>query len=122
MEYNYGFLFKKSSLSKARLTTLLHHEDFILKANEVMDKGNGLEDLDIYNIVKMIYFPMLKDFQTDGFKEDYKNKYGNEAYHEWSARYRIFGQATKKFSEDLFGNKSYWEKEFEDYKQSTPNC
>ena len=112
---NYGFLFKKSSLPKADLNALLTVEDFVTKANEIVAKGSGIEDCDIYNITKSLYFPMLKDFETDGFKEKYKQQYGSEKYKEWSYRFKIVGNATKRFSKILFGSDK-WKEDFNEYK------
>lgn len=112
---NYGFLFKKSSLPKADLNALLTVEDFVTKANEIVAKGSGIEDCDIYNITKSLYFPMLKDFETDGFKEKYKQQYGSEKYKEWSYRFKIVENATKRFSKILFGADK-WKEDFNEYK------
>lgn len=111
----YGFLFRTSSLRKARLNELIMMEDFIKAADEIVASGRSINDIDIYNIAKSLYFPMLKNHLSDGFKEDYKSRFGTSAYKEWSHRYRIFGQATKSFSEDLFDDKEQWKKDFEEY-------
>lgn len=112
---NYGFLFKKSSLPKSDLNALLTIEDFVSKANEIVAKGSGIEDDDIYNIVKSLYFPMLKDFETVGFKESYKQEHGTEMYKSWSYRFKILGNATKRFSKVLTGSDE-WKRDFEKYK------
>lgn len=110
----YGFLFKKSLLNKANLYDLLFLPDFILEIEKIIDKGKGLEDEDIYNIVKNLYFPMLKDHETEGFKIAYKQKHGAGSYKEWSYKFRILGRATRKFSETLFGCDK-WHDEYEAY-------
>lgn len=115
MENNFGFLFKKSSLPKSNLNALLSVEDFIIKANEVLANGKGIEDIDIYNIVKGLYFPMLKDFETEGFKSEYKLKFGSNKYKEWSFKFSILGGATRKFSKVLFGS-NQWESDYIKYK------
>ncbi len=104
VQNNYGFLFKKSSLPKSDLDKLLRFDDFIDEANKVLANGRGVEDIDIYNIAKSIYFPMLKNHQTDGFKETYKIENGAPKYKEWSFKFRIFGNAAKSFSKVLFGS------------------
>ncbi len=115
MENNFGFLFKKSSLPKSDLNALLSVEEFVSKANAVIANGKGSEDIDIYNIVKGLYFPLLKDFETEGFKSEFKKKYGSDKYKEWSFRFRILGGATRKFSKVLF-NEDKWQDDYIKYK------
>lgn len=114
MENKYGFLFKKSSLPKSHLNNLLQIEDFVKAADNVIANGKGIEDSDIYNIATSIYFPMLYDHQTEGFKEVYKAENGSAKYKEWSFKYRVIGQAVKSFSKVLYGNAERWK---EDYAQ-----
>lgn len=111
----YGYLFRKTSLRQARLNQLIVTEDFIKAADAIVNSGRAIEDIDIYNIAKSVFFPMHKDFLTDGFKADYKSKFGSDAYKDWSYRYRVFGQATKAFSADLFGSEERWKSEFEEF-------
>lgn len=115
MENNFGFLFKKSSLPKSNLNALLSIEEFVSSANEVIAKGKGIEDADIYNIVKGLYFPMLKDFETNGFKEDFKRKYGSDKYKEWSHKFRTLGSATRSFSKALYGG-DQWSEDYNKFK------
>lgn len=104
MEYNYGFLFKKSTLPKSDLDKLLQFKDFVNAANLIIAKGKGIEDSDIYEIVKGIYFPMLSNHQSEGFKDSYKAEYGAPKYKEWSFKFRTFGNAAKAFSKALYGS------------------
>lgn len=111
----YGYLFKETSLRKARLNQLIVTDEFIKAADDIILSGRTIKDVDIYNIAKSLFFPMYKEHLTEGFKEDYKLKHGNAAYKEWSHRYRIFGQSTKAFSVDLYGNEEQWKKDFAEY-------
>lgn len=111
----YGFLFRRSALRKARLSQLIVTEEFIKAADDFVANGRKINDIDIYNISKSLFFPLLKEHLSEGFKEEYKSKYGNAAYKEWSRRYRVFGQATKSFSEDLFHGEERWKDDFEEY-------
>ena len=113
--YNYGFLFKKSILPKADLSGILQFDDFIQKMDEVMNDGKGIEDTDIYNIAKSLYFPMLKNHQTEGFKKIYKEEFGTEKYREWSYRFRIIGRSTKAFAKALYGDLSKYESDYQEY-------
>ena len=112
VEHNYGFLFKKSSLPKSDLNNLLQFDDFIKEADKVLENGKGIEDVDIYNIAKKIYFPMLRDHQTDGFKEAYKAANGAPKYKEWSFKFRTFGNAVKSFSKVLFGSTEQFQNDY----------
>lgn len=96
MEYNYGFLFKKSSLPKADLSSMLLLDEFTAEADIIMSKGKGITDEDIYNIVKKLYFPKLKAGERSGIA-------------------RRLNKAIRHFSLVLFGNEAAWEKEFEEY-------
>lgn len=111
----YGYLFRTTSLRQARLNQLIVTDEFIKAADDIVNSGRAIEDIDIYNISKSLFFPMHKEFLTKGFKEDYKLKYGNSAYKNWSYRYRIFGQSTKAFSVDLYGTEDKWKADFEEY-------
>lgn len=111
----YGYLFKTTALRKSRLNQLIETDDFIKAADDIVRSGRAIEDIDIYNIAKSLFFPMYKEHLTEGFKEDYKSKFGSAAYKGWSYRYRVFGQSTKTFSVDLFGTEEHWKSEFEDY-------
>ncbi len=104
MEYNYGFLFKKSSLPKANLHDLLQLDDFVKILNEFMEQSKEINDATIYDIVTTLYFPMLKDHQTEGFKEQYKLQYGTDAYHKWSFEFRTIGKAARAFSKAMCGS------------------
>lgn len=110
--YNYGFLFKKSNLPKYCLNDLLQLDDFIKEADKIMKNSEAFDDIAIYNIVKKIYFPMLKDCQTDGFKESYKAKYGGKEYRVWLHKFRKFREAARQFSEVLFGNTEQLESDY----------
>lgn len=107
----YGFLFKKSMLNKSKLYDLLFLPEFVQELDRVMEFGHGIEDVDIYNIVKKLYFPMLKNYQTEGFKQTFKLERGTQKYKIWSYHFRILGQATRKFSSDLF-DEDRWEQDF----------
>ncbi len=111
----YGYLFRTTSLRQARLNQLIVTDGFIKAADAIIGSGRTIEDIDIYNIAKALFFPMHKEFLTEGFKEDYKLKFGNAAYKDWSHLYRVFGQSTKAFSVDLFGSEDKWKADFEDY-------
>lgn len=111
----YGYLFRTTSLRQARLNELIVTDDFIKAADAIIESGRSITDIDIYNIAKSVFFPMHKQYLTEGFKDAYKNEYGSEAYREWSHRYRIFGHSTKAFSIDLFGSSEQWEKDFQEY-------
>lgn len=115
VEHNYGFLFKKSSLPKSDLNNLLQFDDFVEAANKIMDNGKGIEDTDIYCIVKDIYFPMLKNHQKEGFKELYKAENGAPKYKEWSFKFRTFGNAIKVFSKTLFGSTDQFKADYITY-------
>lgn len=95
LEYNYGFLFKKSALSKADLKSLLFNKEFVSELNALMDKGQGVEDTDIYNIVKKVYFPRLKANERSG-----------EARH--------LNKAIRNFAKILFDDEFAWQKEYEE--------
>lgn len=95
MGYNYGFLFKKSALSKSDLKSLLFNTEFVFELDSLMDKGRGIEDVDIYNIVKKIYFPRLKANERSG-----------EARH--------LNKAIRNFSKILFNDEYIWQKEYEE--------
>lgn len=117
MENNFGFLFKKSSLPKSSINLLLQYDDFVKEANDIMSKGHGIEDIDLYSIVKKIYFPMMEDLQKEGFKENYKKRFGSSGYKEWSSKYKIFGDAIRGFSKALFGSTERWKNDYLDYSQ-----
>lgn len=112
---SYGFLFKKSTLPKANLSGMLQFEDFVQKMDEIMSTGKGIEDVDIYNITIGLYFPMLKNHQTEGFKEVYKAEFGTEKYKEWSYRFRIIGLSAKAFSKALYGDLSKYESDYHEF-------
>ena len=116
-KYHYNFLFKEpfQKLSKPNLDILLSIEDFKLELDRVITEKKIIKDCDIYDIVKRFYFPMLKDFETEGFKTYYKQTYGYMAYKDWSRKFRIFGCATKRFSRDLYDT-ALWKEEFLNYK------
>lgn len=109
---SYGFLFKKSALPNASLSGMLQFEDFVQKMDEIMSAGKGIEDADIYNITIGLYFPMLKNHQTEGFKEAYKTEFGTEKYKEWSYRFRVIGRSAKAFSKALYGDLSKYESDY----------
>lgn len=115
VKYNYGFLFKKSTLPKSNLSGMLKFEDFIQKMDEIMIVGKGIEDVDIYNITIGLYFPMLKNHQTEGFKEKYKMEFGTDKYKEWSYRFRIIGRSAKAFAKALYGDLSKYESDYLEY-------
>ena len=96
MKYNYGFLFKKSSLPKVDLNSLLLIDDFVKEADLIMAKGKGIEDNDIYDIVKRLYFPKLKSGERSGTA-------------------RRLNKAIRHFSSVLFGDESAWEKDYENF-------
>lgn len=96
VEYNYGFLFKKSSLNKASLNALLSLNDFVSEANIVVEKGKGIEDIDIYNIVKKLLFPKLKSGER-------------------SKESGILHRSISRFSKTLFGDGKFWENEYREY-------
>lgn len=112
---SYGFLFKKSQLPKSNLSWMLQFDDFVQKMDEIMRAGKGIEDMDIYNISIGLYFPMLKDHQTEGFKEAYKAEFGSNKYREWSYRFRIIGRSTKNFAKALYGDLSKYESDYQEY-------
>ena len=58
---------------------------------------------------------MWKHFETDEKKKKYKQQYGSEKYKEWSYRFKIVGNATKRFSKILFGSDK-WKEDFNEYK------
>lgn len=111
----YGYLFRTTALRQARLNELIVTDEFISAADAIIKDGRNITDVDIYNIAKAVFFPMYKDHLTKGFKESYKQQFGAAAYKEWSHKYRVFGQSTKAFSIDLFGNNGQWEKDFQEY-------
>ena len=98
---NYGFLFKKSALPKVDLNSLLNHmESFRAEADLIMEKGKGIEDIDIYKITEKLYFPKLKSGERSG-----------EA--------RRLNKALRHFSETLFDDVKAWKKDYSDYLLST---
>lgn len=96
VEYNYGFLFKKSSLSKVSLNALLSLDSFVSEADAITKKGNALEDKDIYNIVKKLLFPKLKNGEK-------------------SRESGILYRSINKFSKTLFADEKFWESEYESF-------
>lgn len=114
-EHSLGFLFKKSTLPKSKLNALLQHNEFVAIVDEAAKKGLTIDDLYIYTVVKDLYFPMLRDFKTAGFKETYKATYGTAAYKVWSHKFATFGDAVKKFSKDIFNDPEHWKSEFDSY-------
>lgn len=114
-KYNYGFLFKKSTLPNANISNMLQFEDFVQKMDEIMSIGKGIEDADIYNITISLYFPMLKNHQTEGFKEAYKAEFGCKKYKEWSYRFRTIGRSAKAFAKSLYGDLERFESDYQDY-------
>ncbi|MBR4022681.1 MAG: hypothetical protein IKI94_08860 [Ruminococcus sp.] len=95
---NFGFLFKKSSLPKSDLDFLLSVEGFLSAAKAVIDEGKGIEDNDIYNIVKSLYFPKLKSNERS------------------SVALRL-SKAVRRFSKVLFNDENAWKSDYEKYLQ-----
>lgn len=95
-KYNYRFLFSKSSLHKVSINALLTVDDFLSEADAIIEKGNGIEDKDIYNIVKKLLFPMLKE-------EKRTRESG------------ILHRSIHRFSKELFGNEEAWKSDFYEF-------
>lgn len=93
-KYNYGFLFKKSQLPNIYLNALLHTDEFITEIDAITAKGNGIEDVDIYEIVKKLYLPKYKSGER-------------------SANARMLYKATRSFSKVLCNDADAWRKDFE---------
>lgn len=93
---NFGFLFKKSSLPKSDLDFLLSVEGFLSAANAIIAEGKGIEDNDIYAIVKSLYFPKLKS-------------------NERSATALRLSKSVRRFSKVLCNDENAWKLDYEDY-------
>lgn len=116
VEDKYRFLFKKTNLPQSRLMGLLEDEKFKRRIDSLMDNRSEIDAHVIYELVKELFFPMLEASRQEGFKDGYKSRYGTDKYHEWSRQFRLYGQATRRFSAVLFGEEvQQWEKDFESY-------
>ena len=112
--YNHGFMFRDLSLPKVDLDYLLKLPEFVNQIDLLLYNNEVVDDVAVYNVVKSIYFPMQKCFDSDGFKSKYKEDNGTLAYKEWSMRYRVFGRATRRFSKSIFGYDK-WEEDYKEY-------
>lgn len=92
-KYSYGFLYKKSKLPNIYINSLLNEEEFVNELDSVLARGKGIEDDDIYQIVKKMYI----------------HKYKNG---EKSANARVLYKVTRKLSILLCDDENAWEEEF----------
>ena len=108
-------VYTKTRLKKRRLEDLLLFEDFASVLRNKIFAKEDVSDIDIYNAASSIFFPLLKSFQSEGFKEGFRNTYGLEEYNELYFKYRKFGCAVRSFSKDLFENPDQWEEHYQEF-------
>lgn len=95
-KYNYGFLFKKTVLPPIYLGTLLDMDEFLSEINYLIENNRSIEDEDIYEILKHIYFP----------------KHRNQ---ERSPEIKAMHQAIRRLSQKIYGDVGAWKSDFYEY-------
>lgn len=93
--YKYSFLLKETSLSKTDLKHLLLNKEFVSELNAIIAKNQRIEDVEIYNIAKKIYFSRLKEKDC-------------------SDEVRYLDRAVRHFSNILYQDEYSWKKECEE--------
>lgn len=111
----YGYLFQTTSLRKAPLDGLISTVAFVKAADNARKSGRKIDDLEVYNITKSVFFPVHKKYTKEGFNDEYKLKYGVDAYKDWKRLHRALGAATKAFCVDLYGTQDNWKSEYEEF-------
>lgn len=92
----YGYLFKKTTLPKASLNSLFRVEGFVSELDKINNKGKSINDSDIYNVAKKMYFPKRANGERSG-----------------SAK--ILYDAVRRFSKVLETDENAWKQEFMEY-------
>lgn len=97
------------------LHNLLSDEEFVKKISSHIYSEITPEI--ILSELKLIYFPIKRDYETENFKKNYKKEHGNDAYREWSRRHRDIGRAYRKISKKVYHEDKYLE-DYEEWKQN----
>lgn len=97
MGKRYNFLYKKLSVPDAIVMNLLYVPEVLNEFNFLIDNQIDINDKVVYEIIKKVYFPKL-------------------IVNERSGSALKLCKAIKRFSLILFGDKYYWQTEFEEFK------
>lgn len=99
MGKRYSFLYKQLSVNDAIVMNLLYVPEVLNEFNNLIDSQSEINDNVVYDIIKKVYFPKL-------------------IVNERSGSALKLCRAIKKFSLVLFGDKNYWQTEFEEFKNN----
>lgn len=102
----------KTNLNKHCIYNLLFIKEFVDILDDIRTKKK-IEDDDIYEAAKKVFFPRLKEFNSvENFKDWYVETYGREAYRTCSYLYTKTREAVRTFAKELSRD---WQQEYEEW-------